>query len=67
MTSSNTFSSRWTNSRVRSSAMLDRSRSSSLVPLALGEGGGHTATYYAHFPLSWQPVKAGAFSHEFLR
>src|SRR5437870_5246495 len=61
MTSSSTFSSRWTNSRARSSAMLDRSRSSSIGPLAPGEGGGQTATYYAHFPVSWQPVKAGGF------
>src|SRR6516165_3207023 len=40
MTSSSTFSSCWTSSRARSSAMLDRSRSSSIVPLAPGEGGG---------------------------
>src|SRR5262245_5975641 len=67
MTPSSTFSSRWTSSRARSSAMLDRSRSSSIVPLAPGEGGVHTAPYYANCPLSWQSVRAGAFSPEFLR
>src|SRR5207244_5828978 len=61
MTSSSTFSSRWTNSRARSSSMLDMSSSSSIGPLAPGEGGRQTATYYAHFPVSWQPVKAGGF------
>src|SRR5215813_13137672 len=40
MTSYSTFSSCWTSSRARSSAMLDRSRSSSIAPLAPGEGGG---------------------------
>src|SRR6266581_4745964 len=67
MTSSSTFSSCWTSLRARSSAMLDRSRSSSIAPLAPGEGGMQTASYYAHFPSLWQPARAWTSSLEFLR
>src|SRR2546428_1963805 len=67
MTSSSTFSSCWTSWRARSSAMLDRSRSSSIAPLAPGEGGMQTASYYAHFPSLWQPARAWTSSLEFLR
>src|SRR5215510_6352005 len=62
MTSSSTFSSCWTSWRARSSAMLDRSRSSNIAPLAPGEGGGQTASYYVHFPSLWQPIRAWTFS-----
>src|SRR5882724_5125461 len=67
MTSSSTFSSCWTSLRARSSAMLDRSRSSSIAPLAPGEGGMQTASYYAHFPSLWHPARAWTSSLEFLR